>query len=77
MRRFLLYRHNPPQTHLDGNYANAPDEIQLEGVEFTDGTVCVRWRTDLKSHSLWESFEIFDKVHGHPSYDTEITWLDE
>lgn len=75
-RRFVLYRRQPPQGHLDGGYANAPDQVQLEGIEFSDGTVCVRWMTDLRSHSIWPDFATFDKVHGHPEYDSELRWLD-
>lgn len=76
MKRFILYRHNPPESYISGRYANAPDEVQLEGVQFTDGTVVVRWRTELRSHSIWPDFETFDRVHGHPEYDSELVWLD-
>jgi hypothetical protein len=75
MRTFRLYRRNPPAQHLAGGYANTPEEPQLEGVEFADGTVVVRWLTHLQSHSIWPDFETFDKVHGHPEYDSELAWL--
>ena len=76
MKRFTIYRRQPPQGHLDGGYANAPDEVQLEGCVFTDGTTVVRWRTEYRSTSVWDSFETFDKVHGHPEYETSVEWLD-
>ena len=76
MRRFILYRHNPPATHTEGHYANPPEEPQLEGCEFGDGTVAVRWCTPLRSTSLWADFDTFDKVHGHPEYSSELVWLD-
>ena len=74
MRTFVLYRRNPPAGHLQGGYANKPDEIQLEGVQFSDGTVAIRWMTELRSVSVWENFETFDRVHGHPEYDSELVW---
>jgi hypothetical protein len=77
LRRFRLYRRKPPETHTAGGYANAPDEAQLEGVVFSDGTVAVRWLTPLRSTSVWPDFETFDKVHGHPEYDSELRWLDD
>lgn len=77
MRRFILYRHRVPDKYVAEGYGNQGDEIQLEGVEFTDGTVCVRWRTELKSHSIWTDFETFNRVHGHPEYDSELVWLDD
>lgn len=77
MRRFRLYREAPPDTYLSGGYANAPDLAQLEGVEFSDGTVAVRWLTLHHSTSLWESFATFETVHGHPEYQTRLVWLDE
>lgn len=70
MNRFRLYRPTPPEL------ANAPDEVQLEGVEFSDGTVVVRWLTEYRSHSVWASFEDFERIHGHPEYGTVVIWLD-
>lgn len=76
MRRFTLYRRKPPETHLAGGYANTGDQPQLEGIEFSDGTVAIRWVTELRSTSIWADFATFDKVHGHPEYDSELVWLD-
>jgi len=74
MRAFTLFRRNPPATHTSGGYANQPDEPQLEGIVFTDGSVAVRWLTEYQSTSLWESFEDFETVHGHPEYDSRVIW---
>ena len=76
-RRFVIFRPNPPEGYLEAGRANNPEEIQLEGVVFSDGTCVVRWLTPCPSHSVWASFEHFDKVHGHPEYGTIIKWLDE
>jgi hypothetical protein len=77
MRRFRCYRPAvPPGTHNEGT-VNPPDEPQFEGVIFSDGTVCVRWLTAFRSHSIWNSWDDLDKVHGHPEYNSYIEWLDE
>lgn len=77
MKRFRVYRPNPPAGYLEGGIANAPDETQFEGVVFSDGTVCVRWLTKFRSHSLWNSWGDLQSVHGHEEYGTVIEWLDK
>jgi hypothetical protein len=75
MRRFRVYRKSPPQGYREGGTANAPDEPQFEGVVFSDGSVCVRWLTAYRSHSVWASLEDLEKVHGHPEYESRWEWL--
>jgi hypothetical protein len=65
----LSLTHNPDQ-------ANHPDEVQFEGVMFTDGTVAVRWRTAINSTSVWKSMKDLMAIHGHPEYQSELVWLD-
>jgi len=77
MRRFKVYRKSPPEGYRESGTANAPDEVQFEGVVFSDGTVCVRWLTELRSHSIWSSLGELEKVHGHPEYGSVWEWLDE
>jgi hypothetical protein len=76
MRRFRCYRPNPPEGYRESGAANPPDEVQFEGVMFSDGTVCVRWLTEFRSHSVWASWDDLEKIHGHPEYGTVIEWLD-
>ena len=76
MKRFQVYRPHPPQEYIDKGTAAPPDEVQFEGIVFSDGTVCVRWLTDYRSHSLWSSLDELVHVHGHPEYGTEWKWLD-
>lgn len=76
MRRFRCYRPNPPADYYESGTANPPDQVQFEGVVFSDGTVCVRWLTEFRSHSLWASWDDLEKVHGHPEYGTVIEWAD-
>ncbi len=76
MRRFVCHRPNPPADYAAQGAANPPDEAQFEGVVFSDGTVCVRWLTEFRSHSVWTSYADLEAIHGHPEYGTVITWLD-
>jgi hypothetical protein len=50
--------------------------VQFEGVVFSDGTVCLRWMTEHRSHSVWSSMDEMLAVHGHLEYGTEIVWMD-
>jgi hypothetical protein len=76
MKRFIGYRPNPPQEYYEQGAANNPEESQYEGVVFEDGTVVVRWLTKFRSHSIWQDYDTFYQIHGHPEYGTIIKWLD-
>lgn len=76
LRRFRGYRPEQPAHYQDEGYGNAPAEAQFEGVQFTDGTVAVRWLTHFRSTSLWADMDTLLAVHGHADYDTRIEWLD-
>jgi hypothetical protein len=76
VKRFTCYRPQPPEAYLTSGAANPPDEPQFEGVVFSDGTVCVRWLTSCRSHSVWSSLADLIKIHGHPEYGTRIVWHD-
>ncbi len=77
MRRFRVYRPQVPQEHLDAGRAVEPGQIQVEGVEFSNGTVVVQWQTPGSLPASWASFDAFYRIHGHPEYGTVIEWLDE
>ena len=77
MRRFRVYRPAPPEEYREKGAANAPDEVQFEGVVFSDGRVAVRWLTQFRSLSVWDCLEDLEKIHGHPEYGTVWEWLDE
>ena len=72
MTTFRVFRRNPPEHYVPSGFANKPDEVQFEGVIFSDGTVSVRWMTEHRSVSFWASWEELMAVHGHPEYDTVI-----
>lgn len=76
MRRFRVYRPTPPEGYREQGAANPPDQVQFEGVVFSDGWCAVRWLTDFRSVSVWASFTDLEKIHGHPEYGTVWEWLD-
>lgn len=68
MRRFVL-RRNEDETGISGTGDVA------EGVEFTDGTAAMRWRTTTASTSFYDSMADVDVIHGHGGR-TVVIWLD-
>ena len=46
----------------------------LEGVEFTDGTVAVRWLSKHSSTAIYSSIDEFIQIHGHDGAG-EIEWI--
>jgi hypothetical protein len=82
MRTFTMYRRNREAVsaaHESDAYSVDGDEPTLEGVEFTDGTVAIRWLTPTRSTVVWSSLADFQAVHveSHPSYGTEIVWANK
>lgn len=76
MKRFIMYRRAVPSETHNTDQANPPDEVQFEGVIFSDGKVAVRWLTARRSTSVWESMEDLLIIHDHPEYKSELIWLD-
>jgi L-alanine-DL-glutamate epimerase-like enolase superfamily enzyme len=68
-RRFVL-RRNEDETGISG-----VGEV-AEGVQFTDGTCAMRWRTALASTAVYDSVDDVEAIHGHQSR-TLIVWVDE
>jgi hypothetical protein len=77
MRRFRVYRSAPPEGYLEDGLARPADEVQIEGIVFSDGHCVVRWMTGNHSTAVWSSYEDFEAIHGHPEYQTVVEWLDE
>jgi hypothetical protein len=75
MRTFTVYRRSAPAEYAAAGIANPPDEPQFQGAVFDDGTVAVRWLTEFRSASFWDSLQALEKVHGHPEYETEWAWF--
>ena len=72
MRTFKVYRPNPPEGYVENGVAQPPEEVQMEGVVFSDGTVVVRWQTMEHSTAIFPSWGMFYAIHGHPEYGTRI-----
>ena len=77
MRTFVMYRHEVPTDTHDENQRNAPDEVQFEGCEFSDGRVAVRWLTAKRSVSVWDCMDDLLAIHGHPEYGSVLVWGNE
>ncbi len=49
--------------------------IVAEGVQFTDGSVALRWHGEYPTTTVWDSIESMIAVHGHEGA-TVVDWLD-
>lgn len=68
MRRFVFERrHDVSKTSGEG--------VVVEGVQFTDGKVVLKWRTAVSSIVIWDNIESAALIHGHGG-DTVIRWID-
>lgn len=77
MRNFTVYRRNVPTETHDENQRNGADEPQFEGVQFSDGSVAIRWMTAKRSTAIWASMDDMLAIHGHPEYGSELIWHGE
>lgn len=75
MRTFKMYRREDISATHDFNQVNPADEVQFEGIEFTDGRVAIRWLTAKGSVSVWDSMDDMLAIHGHPEYGSELVWV--
>lgn len=64
-RRFYLLRRQD-ETGVSGTGRVA------DGVEFTDGTCCMRWRTNVASTSAYDSIDDVREIHGHNGATTVV-----
>jgi hypothetical protein len=69
MRTFRLIRERDA-TGMSGT------GVVAEGVEFTDGTVAMRWLSEYRSTALWSDITAAMKVHGHNGF-THVQWLED
>lgn len=67
-RRFHLIRRDD-ETGVSGT------GIVVEGLEFTDGTVALRWLTGTTSTAIYASIDDVRTIHGHGG-KTVVMWLD-
>ena len=76
-RVFRAYRKKDITDTHDKNQVNPPDQVQYEGVVFSDGKCALRWLTEKRSVSIWDSYEDMFAIHGHLEYGTIIEWEKE
>lgn len=69
MRRFHLQR-DVDVTGVSGTGAVA------EGVQFTDGSCALRWRSEHTSTAVYASIGDVETIHGHNGA-TRVVWVDE
>lgn len=69
LRRFVFQRN----TDVSGTSGTG---IVAEGVQFTDGTVAVRWRSFISSHVIYPNAQAAEAIHSHGGA-TKMVWLDE
>lgn len=69
LRRFVFQR----ATDVSGTSGTG---IVAEGVQFTDGTVAVRWRSFISSHVIYPNAQAAEAIHSHGG-STKMVWLDE
>lgn len=50
--------------------------VIAEGVQFTDGTVVIRWITETATTGIFDNIEDLRKIHGHKG-DSVIRWLED
>lgn len=67
-RRFVLMRFED-ETGVSGTGAVA------EGIEFSDGSVAMRWRSHVKSTTFFESLRALEAIHGHDG-KSRVLFLD-
>lgn len=68
MRRFVLNR----KEDVSGVSGTG---VVVEGVEFSDGTVALRWLGERPSLVFWKNIEDAIGIHGHNGL-TIVEWID-
>lgn len=67
-RRFQLFRIED-ETGVSGT------GVIVEGVEFSDGSVALRWLSDRTSTAIYGSIDDVEAIHGHGG-KTRVQWID-
>lgn len=47
----------------------------VDGVQWPDGTVAIRWRTEKASTAIYDSIQDVEEIHGHGG-KTVVVWHD-
>lgn len=68
MRRFVLER------AVDATGTSGTGVV-AEGVEFSNGQVCIHWISQLESVNVYANAKVLTALHGHGG-NTSIRWID-
>lgn len=68
MKRFELIR------SIDVSLVSGTGKV-AEGVEFSDGSVCMRWLTSTSSTAVYNSIHDVEVIHGHNG-STIVSFID-
>jgi hypothetical protein len=49
--------------------------VVFEGIQFTDGTVVIRWLSKLRTTAVYASIEELEAIHGHEGKG-HVEWID-
>lgn len=66
MKLFDLYRHED-ETGVSGT------GIVAEGVQFSDGTIAMRWLSEQTSTAIFKNVGDLRAIHGHDG-KTQVVW---
>ena len=69
LRRFYLKR-DEDDTGVSGV------GIVAEGVEWTDGSVHIRWMTSISGKNIYDNIKSMMNIHGHEG-KTKLIWIDQ
>lgn len=69
MKRFHLVR-NEDETGISGT------GVVTDGIEFSDGSVVMKWNTETTSLALYRSMEDVITIHGHGG-KTQVEYTNE
>jgi hypothetical protein len=67
-RRFVLIR----DEDVSGNSGTG---VVAEGVEFSNGQVCMHWLTQMESVTIYGNVKVLEALHGHEGR-TRVEWVD-
>ncbi|MGP4093013.1 hypothetical protein [Nonomuraea sp. KM90] len=67
-RRFHLFR-------LEDETGVSGTGVIVEGVEFSDGSVALRWLSERTSTAIYGSIGDVEAIHGHGG-KTRVQWID-
>jgi len=68
--RLFVLKRDEDETGVSGT------GIVAEGVQFSDGTVALRWRSHIQSTALYTSIAACEAIHGHGG-KTKVVFVGE